>query len=147
MKYSEGKLGRVFVIRLEHGDVLHETIEKFAKEKNIKAAGLIIVGGADKDSTLVVGPENDNEKPVNPMTLILDNAHEVTGSGTLFLDEDGEPMLHMHIACGREEKTVTGCVRKGVKCWNLLELILFEITDVSSFRKFDKNLGFYTLQP
>jgi len=56
MKYSEEKPGRVFVIRLEDGDILHEKIEAFAKEKSIKAAGLIIVGGADTGSKLVVGP-------------------------------------------------------------------------------------------
>ena len=147
MKYREGRLGRIFVIRLEHGDVIHETIEKFAKEQDIKTAALIIVGGVDKDSTIVVGPEDDNAEPVNPITFILEKAHEVTGTGTLFPDEEGEPMLHMHIACGREDKTVTGCIRRGVKCWKLLEIILFELTDISSFRKLNKRLGFYTLQP
>ena len=48
MKYSQAKQGRVFVIRLEDGDVVHEEIEKFAREKGIKAAALIIIGGADK---------------------------------------------------------------------------------------------------
>jgi len=28
MKYSEAEPGRVFVMRLEHGDVIHETIEE-----------------------------------------------------------------------------------------------------------------------
>ena len=147
MRYSEGNLGRVFVIRLEHGEVIHESIENFAKKKNIKSAFLIIVGGVDKDSKLVVGPADDNERPVNPMEFIIENAHEVTGTGTLFLDENGEPMLHMHIACGRENKTVTGCIRRGVKCWNLLEIILIEITDVNSYRKFNPQLGFHLLQP
>ena len=36
MKYSQAKQGRVFVIRLEDGDVIHEEIEKFAREKGIK---------------------------------------------------------------------------------------------------------------
>ncbi len=147
MKYTEGILGRIFIIRLEHGDIIHETIEKFAKEKKIKAGMLIIVGGANKKSTIVVGPEKDEEKPVNPMKYILENAHEVTGTGTIFPNEKGEPMLHMHIACGRKDKTITGCIRNGVITWNLLEIILIEINDVKSFRKFDKTLGFYTLQP
>ena len=147
MKYKETNLGRIFIIRLEHGDIIHETIENFAKEKGIKAAALIIVGGADKDSTIVVGPENDNARPVNPMKFILENAHEITGTGTLFPDENGNPMLHMHISCGRGTNNVTGCIRTGVKTWNLLEIILFELHDVGSFRKFDKELGFFTLQP
>ncbi len=31
MKYSEAKQGRVFVIRLEDGDIVHEELEMFAK--------------------------------------------------------------------------------------------------------------------
>ncbi len=147
MKYKETKLGRVFIIRLEHGDIIHEAIENFAKEKNIKCAALIIVGGADRESSIVVGPENDKHRPINPMKFILDDAHEVTGTGTLFPDENGNPMLHMHIACGREEKTITGCIRTGVKTWNILEVILFELEDVGSLRKFNKELGFYMLEP
>ncbi len=147
MKYSEGKLGRIFVIRLEHGDIIHEEIENFAKEKEIKSAALIIVGGVNKDSKIVVGPENDDDRPVNPMELILKNAHEVTGTGTLFPDENGNPMLHMHIACGRENNTITGCIRKGVVTWNLLEIILIEIKGLTSYRKFEEHLGFFTLQP
>ncbi|MDY6863052.1 MAG: DUF296 domain-containing protein, partial [Thermodesulfobacteriota bacterium] len=29
MKYSQAKPGRIFVIRLEDGDIIHEEIEKF----------------------------------------------------------------------------------------------------------------------
>lgn len=46
MRYSEAKQGRVFVIRLEDGDVLHESIEAFAREHEIQAAGLIALGGS-----------------------------------------------------------------------------------------------------
>ncbi|KDR94128.1 hypothetical protein SAMN02745945_00812 [Peptoclostridium litorale DSM 5388] len=34
MKATEGKLGRVFVIRLEEGDILPDCIEEFASVKN-----------------------------------------------------------------------------------------------------------------
>ncbi|MBA3036272.1 MAG: DUF296 domain-containing protein, partial [Desulfobacterium sp.] len=30
MKYSEAKQGRIFVVRLEDGETVHEEIEKFA---------------------------------------------------------------------------------------------------------------------
>jgi len=32
----------------------------------------------------------------------------------------------MHMACGREEETITGCVRRGVRTWHVLEVILTE---------------------
>ncbi len=147
MKYSEAKQGRTFVIRLEHGDIVHEKIENFAKEKNIVAASVTIVGGVDKGSTLVVGPEKGDSIPISPMTIKLDNVYEVTGTGTVFPDEEGKPMLHMHIACGREDKCFVGCIRKGVKTWNLLEVIILEIIDTKSYREFNKDFGFHLLQP
>ena len=147
MKYSEAKQGRVFVIRLEDGDCLHEIIENFAKEKSITAASVIAVGGADKESKLVVGPENGRSKPVVPMETILNNVYEITGTGTLFPNEKGNPILHMHIACGRKEDSITGCVRRGVRVWHIMEIILTELTETSAVRVLDKTTGFALLQP
>ncbi|MFP3976239.1 MAG: PPC domain-containing DNA-binding protein [Dehalococcoidia bacterium] len=147
MKYSEAKQGRTYVIRLEDGEIIHEEIERFANEKSIKAAALIIIGGADKDSKLVVGPEHGRTESIVPMEQILNNVHEMVGTGTIFPDEKGKPTLHMHIACGRESSTVTGCVRKGVKTWHILEVILFELIDTSAVRALDPITGFELLNP
>ena len=147
MKYSEAKQGRVFVIRLEDGDILHEEIEKFAAEKGIRAAALLAVGGADTGSTLVVGPAEGRAKPIVPLEHVLDNVHEVAGVGTLFPDDTGRPVLHMHGAFGRERQTVTGCVRTGVKVWHVLEVVLLELTDTSAGRRPDGATGFKLLQP
>ena len=147
MKYSEAKQARVFVIRLEDGDVIHEEIEKFARDKGVKAASLIILGGVDKNSKLVVGPQGGRQKPVVPMEHILDGVSEAAGTGTIFPDEKGKPVLHMHIACGRESKTVTGCVRKGVKAWHILEVIMFELVDTKAARVLDPAVGFELLRP
>ena len=147
MKYSEAKYGRVFVIRLEDGDILHECIEKFARENDVKAGFLMAVGGADKGSKLVVGPKEGRAKNINPMEYILDEVHEITGTGTLFPDEKGEPKLHMHIAGGRKDTTKTGCVRKGVKVWHILEVVLVELTDTEAKRVMDEKTGFELLEP
>ena len=40
MRYSTARMGRIFVIRLEDGEILHETIERFAAEQEIRAAAL-----------------------------------------------------------------------------------------------------------
>ena len=147
MKYSEAKPGRIFVIRLEDGDIVHEAIESFAKEHAVKAATLVILGGADKGSRLVVGPEDARAMPIIPMGLTLGNVHEMAGVGTLFPDDEGNPVLHMHMACGRDDKTVTGCVRTGVKVWHIMEAVLFELVDSTGVRRLDKITGFKLLQP
>ena len=147
MKYSEAKQGRIFVIRLEDGDIIHQEIEKFAREKSIKAGALIILGGADEGSKLVVGPEHGRKEPIVPMEYILDNVNEIAGTGTIFPDEKGKPVLHMHIACGRKTSTITGCVRRGVKAWHVLEVILFELIDTTAVRVLDPVTGFELLRP
>lgn len=147
MKYSEAKRGRTFVIRLEDGDIVHEEIERFAREHSISAGTLIIIGGADEGSRLVVGPEDGHAEPVVPMEHVFENVHEVAGTGTLFPDEDGNPVLHMHMACGRNASTVTGCVRCGVKVWHVMEVVLFELVDSTAVRKFDDAIGFQLLEP
>ena len=147
MRYSEAKQGRTFVIRLEDGDILHEEIENFARDKKIIAASVIAVGGADKGSKLVVGPEDGRADKINPMQHTLEDVCEISGTGTIFPDDEDNPILHMHIACGRKDKTVTGCVRAGVKVWQVMEIILHEITNTKAQRTMDKATGFKLLQP
>jgi predicted DNA-binding protein with PD1-like motif len=147
MEYSEARMGRIFVIRLEDGEVLHESVERLAAERGVAAAALIVIGGAAAGSTLVVGPEDGAARPVSPMVHVLKNAHEVTGVGTLFPDENGKPTLHMHIACGRGDKTVAGCVRRGVKIWQVCELIMIELRGTEAVRGFHPELGFTLLSP
>ena len=147
MQYSQARQGRVFILRLEDGEIVHEVLERFAAEQKIKAAALTILGGADDGSRLVVGPKEDRQLPLEPMQRLLKNAHEVTGTGTLFPDEDGVPLLHMHIACGREDKTTTGCIRSGVKVWRVMEVIVFELLDCTARREVEAPLNLKLLRP
>jgi predicted DNA-binding protein with PD1-like motif len=147
MKYGQAGLGRTFVLLLEDGEILHEKVEEFAREHSIQAAALIAVGGADEGSRLVVGPETDRELPVRTIQRTLAGVHEIAGAGTLFPDERGNPVLHMHIACGREDRTVTGCVRMGVRVWRLLEIILIELVDTGGVRLVHPETGFLVLNP
>ncbi len=147
MKYSQAKQGRIFVIRLEDGDIVHEEIERFARKESIKAAALIIIGGADKGSKLVVGPKHGRMKTIEPIEHILNDVHEVTGTGTIFPDDEGNPTLHMHMACGRKTFTTTGCIRNGVKVWHIMEVILFELTETSGTRTFESQTGLKLLNP
>lgn len=145
MQYSEAKLGRTFILRLEDGEIVHEAMEQFARDHSIRAAAVIILGGADDGSKLVVGPELDRIFPIRPMELVLKGVHEAAGVGTLYPDESGNPILHMHLACGREGSSRTGCVRRGVKTWQILEGVLFELTGTNCFRKYDESIGFRLL--
>lgn len=147
MKYSEAKMGRIFVVRLEQDEILHEVIEKFASEKGLKAAACLALGAVDKGSRFVVGPEDGEARPVVPMERLLNDAHEIAGTGTIFPDEAGHPILHMHLATGREDATITGCVRKGVKVWQVAEVIIFELLETEAVRRLEPQAGFTVLEP
>ncbi|MFH0783230.1 MAG: PPC domain-containing DNA-binding protein [Pseudomonadota bacterium] len=147
MKYSQARQGRVFILRLEDGEIVHEVIEQFAVKEKIVAATLIILGGADAGSRLVVGPKEDRGLPLLPMEHVLENAHEVTGTGTLFPDEAGQSLLHMHMACGRRDKAAVGCIRAGVKVWRVMEVVIFELLDCTAERLVEAPLGIKLLRP
>jgi predicted DNA-binding protein with PD1-like motif len=147
MKVSEGRLGRVIVLRLEDGEVLHECVERVAQEKNVERATVIAIGGADKGSRLVVGPRDGRAEKIVPMESELAGESEIAAVGTIFPDDDGLPSLHMHGSCGRRGRSVTGCVRAGVKTWLIQEVVIIEMLDLRSKRVTDPRTGFKLLEP
>lgn len=146
MKACEGRLGRVFVIRLEDGDVVPECIERFAEDNGVSVAHVILVGGIG-GGEVVVGPRRSEERPPQPMLLPIDGAHEVAGVGVLAPGEDGRPILHIHAALGRSGKTMSGCLRPGVTTWLVGEVILYEILGTKAVRVRDEESGFALLEP
>jgi len=146
MKASQGSIGRVFVIRLEDGDVVPECIERFASEHGVTVAHAIMVGGIG-GGQVVVGPRHSDRMPPEPMLLPVDGAHEVVGVGVLAPGEDGRPVLHIHAALGRSGATLTGCLRPGVTTWLVGEVILYEILGTTARRTKDQASGFTLLEP
>jgi len=145
MKACEGKLGRVFVLRLEDGDVVPHCIERFAEEKGVSVGHVILVGGIG-GGDVVVGPRRSEERPPEPMLLPIDGAYEIVAAGVLAPGEDGKPVLHIHAALGRAGQTIGGCLRHGVTTWLVGEAILYEILDTDVARVKDKESGFVLLE-
>jgi predicted DNA-binding protein with PD1-like motif len=145
MKFSQGNLGRVFVLRLEDGDRIPGTIEAFAAEHKVQRAFCSLLGGLGP-GRLVVGPKDGGASPVEPMFHVIDDIHEAAAVGTLFPDADGEPKLHMHSALGRAGETHAGCVRAGLDVWKIAEVVIIEITDLSMTRRMDQETGFEVLE-
>jgi len=146
MKSCEGRVGRVFVIRLEDGDVVPGCIERFAEEKGIKVGHAILIGGIG-GGQVVVGPRRSDAMPPEPMLLPVDGAHEVVAAGVLAPNDAGKPVLHIHGALGRSGATLTGCLRPGVATWVVGEVILYEILGVEAVRTMSKGTGFALLEP
>ena len=146
MKYSEAQLGRIFILRLEHGDMIPEIIEDFASDHQVKSAMVHFIGGADTNSRVVVGPEDGTALRPRPVVTNLLGTSEAIGAGTLFTNEEGLPKLHLHSAFGRSRETVTGCTREGVKVWHIGEVVIFELVNTSAKRKIDPGTGFELLE-
>ena len=122
MKACQGKMGRVFVIRLEDGDVVPGCIERFAEENGVSVGHAVLVGGIG-GGEVVVGPWCSQEMPPQPMLLPVDGA------------------------LGRSGQTMSGCLRPGVETWLVGEVILYEILGVKAVRVRDAESGFSLLEP
>ncbi|MFZ5647453.1 MAG: PPC domain-containing DNA-binding protein [Bacillota bacterium] len=138
MKYSQGKIGRVLVARLDDGDDLLGELKKLADMEKLEA-GIIYVIGALKDASLVVGPEECALPPV-PVWRNFSDCREVIGVGNLFRD-NGEPVIHLHGALGRGDATLMGCIRGEAGVFLVAEVIILELTGTGASREFDPATG------
>ncbi len=146
MEYAQGSIGRVFVVRLHDGDRLPEALEGLAREQGIKEAVVILIGGAKAGSRLVVGPDAARPEAIVPLLHTLAGIQEVVGVGTLFPGEAGEPVLHLHAACGREGAATVGCTRAGVEVWLVGEAIILELLGTGGIRRPEPPSGLSLLQ-
>jgi predicted DNA-binding protein with PD1-like motif len=146
MQFTEAKLGRIFILRLHDGDHLPDVLESFAAENRISQALCFFIGGAKEASRVVVGPKDGEAVPPEPMTTLLRGVHEACGVGTILVDEEGKPKLHMHASFGRNEQTVTGCVRMGVDVWRIGEVVVLELIGAKARRAKDEETGFEFLE-
>jgi uncharacterized protein len=126
MKAIEGRLGRVFLLRLDHDDPIPKCIEEFAAEQHIQLAQVVFVGGIYNGS-LVAGPRKTLDTRPDPIVLPVNEANDAFATGIIAPDENGKPALHIHGALGRAGQTMAGCFQKGVSVWLVGEAVLYEI--------------------
>ena len=146
MQYAEPEIGRIFVIRLEDGEKLPDTLEEFAREKGVGSGMCLLIGGVRSGGRMVTGPRDQDARPISPIINQLAGVHEIIGAGTIFPDENGCPKLHMHAAAGREGETTSGCIRPGIEIWQVGEVILLELVNCTGCREKDEELGFELLK-
>lgn len=146
MRYTEGAIGRVFILRLEDGEVLNDTIEAFARSKAIARAFVSFLGGSADGSKVVVGPDAGRTDAIVPLVHDLPGHREVLALGTLIPNEAGDPVLHMHAAAGREGGATVGCTRAGMMVWLVGEVVIQEIVGASAERVLDPATGFELLE-
>jgi predicted DNA-binding protein with PD1-like motif len=134
MKSIEGKLGRIFILRLGHDDALPKCIEEFAAEKQIGLAQVVFIGGI-YNGNLVAGPRKTEEARPDPVILPIHEASDAVAAGIIAPAENGRPALHMHGALGRCGQTMTGCFQNGVSVWLVGEAVIYEILSGSTAKR------------
>ncbi len=137
MKSTQGEIGRVFILRLEDGDILPQCIEEFALSNSISVGHVIMIGGVG-EGEVVVGPRKSYGQILDTMVVPVDNVHEIIAIGIIAPDEEGSPVLHIHGALGRAGNTITGCLRQGVSTWLVGEVIIYEILETDAKRVHDE---------
>jgi len=137
MQYTEGQLGRVFVVRIDDGEDMLVSLRQFINDKVIHA-GTILFLGALMNGRMVTGPEEPVIPPV-PHFVMFEGGWEVFGIGTIFMGEGG-PHIHYHASVGRSGHALTGCLREKATTYLIVEAVILEFTGLSARREFDKKM-------
>ena len=143
MKYTKGKIGRIFLVKFEDDDILTDKIAELAKKEKIKA-GVLVFLGALKKGKLVTGPKKPVIPP-KPNWVSFKDGWEVMGIGTVFINSKG-PQIHIHSSMGKKQKVLTGCVRGKSKVFLVIEAIVFELKGVKATKAIDPKTGLNLLR-
>jgi uncharacterized protein len=135
MQYSEGRLGRVFVVRIDDGEDFLAVMHEFVRNKAVQT-GTILFLGALRQGRLVTGPE-EAVLPPEPHYVMFEGGWEMVGIGTICPGDDG-PALHYHASVGRAGHALTGCLREKAVTYIVAEAIVLEFTGLDIRREFDE---------
>jgi predicted DNA-binding protein with PD1-like motif len=135
MQYTEGQIGRVFVVRIDDGEDMLITLRQFINNKSVYAGSILFLG-ALMNGRMVTGPEEPVIPPV-PHFVMFEGGWEVFGVGTIYPGEGG-PHIHYHASVGRSGHALTGCLREKAITYLIVEAVVLEFIGLSARREFDK---------
>jgi predicted DNA-binding protein with PD1-like motif len=135
MQYTEGQIGRVFVVRIDDGEDMLISLHQFINDKSIQAGSILFLG-ALMNGRMVTGPEDPVIPPV-PHFVLFEGGWEVFGVGTIYPGESG-PHIHYHASVGRAGHALTGCLREKAITYLIVEAVIMEFNGLSARREFDK---------
>ena len=136
-------MGRVFVVKFEDGDDLHEGIIRVAQAESVTTGFFYLLGGM-RSAGMVCGPK-EPVLPPEPAWEGFTDGREILGIGSIFL-KDGEPAIHLHGAVGKFGTTLTGCVRKDAKVFLVVEAMILEVTGINARKVVNEKTGIAMLE-
>ena len=143
MKYTQGSLGRVFLLKFEDDDILIDNLSRFISKERVKAACMVFIG-ALKKGDLVTGPKKPVIPP-QPNKVSFKDGWEVMGIATVFTNAKG-PQIHIHSSMGKKQKALTGCVRGKSRVFLVIEAVVFELKGIKAGKEIDPKTGLNLLK-
>lgn len=143
MQYTQGNIGRIFLVKFEDDDVLIEKLAQLVKKEKVRTATMVFIG-ALKKGTLVTGPKKPVVPPI-PNKVLFKDGWEIMGIATVFTNRKG-PQIHIHGAMGKKLKALTGCVRELSKVFLVMEAVVFELEGIKATKDIDPKTGLNLLK-
>ena len=136
MQYSEGRLGRVFVVRIDDGEdflaIMHDFIRNKAVQDRDHPFSRRPQAGTDGDRSRGSG----TFPPIRILSC-LKEAGRWWASALSSPGDDG-PFIHYHASVGRAGHALTGCLREKAVTYIVAEAIVLEFTGLDIRRQFDE---------
>jgi uncharacterized protein len=129
MQYAEGKVGRVFLVRIDNGEDLIGTLLDFIARYQVHCGHVRFIGALESGQ-VVTGPEQV-VLPPKPHFEAFSGGWEVIGLGTITPGDKG-PHLHLHVSLGKGNHVLTGCLRGTAVTYIIVEAVITEITGVET---------------
>lgn len=138
MDYRKGRIERIFLARVDHGEDVLSELSNLARKEDIRSAFFLMLGAVG-NAKLVTGPK---EKSVPPEIVwnSFDDAREIIGVGNIFYENDA-PKIHLHASAGSSKGMTMGCFRKETQTFMVVEIFIIE-TDIQAERVLNEKIGF-----
>ncbi len=144
MNFGRFTIKDAYVVRLDEGEKVVESLSAFAEKQRIHGAVVTSLVGAISDLEYITPgaakgkPKPHAEKRKEPM--------EIVASGSVSRDEDNKPHVHLHGSAGpKGEASVTGHVVEATVKY-FCEVVICEFNE-RLLRKHDEKLGLAVLDP
>ncbi|HBY57629.1 MAG TPA: DNA-binding protein [Candidatus Atribacteria bacterium] len=133
MKYK--KLGNKWIVRIDRGEEIVQTLRKFCEDKKIKLGIISGIGATDR---VIIGLFNTKNKQFQSQELI--GEYEITNLSGNISTMNGELYLHLHISLADSKYNAYGGHLTSSIISGTGEIIIEEIKGILE-RKFDKEIG------
>ena len=110
MDYRKGSIGRVFAVRIDHGEDVLGELSGLARQRGYKVCLFYDAGGNGKSRPRYRAKRQGCS--TNNCVVKIRRCHEKSlGAGNIFW-ENGAPKIHLHGAAGSSKGMTMGCIRK-----------------------------------